>query len=578
MDPQRFFGELKRRNVYRVAIAYGVVAWLLIQIATQVFPFFEIPNWCVRLVVLVIVCGFPLALIFAWAFELTPEGLKRTDEVPPAASITRATGRKIDFVIIAVLLAIIAALVYAYYRSDSGPDKSIAVLPFENLSDEKANAYFADGIQEEILTLLAKISDLKVISRTSTQRYKSAPPNLLEIAKELGVGNILEGSVQKEADRVRINVQLIDARTDRSLWAETYNRKWEDIIGLQSEIAQTVAEALDARLTGREKAKLRAKPTESHVAYDAYLRGRYFLNKRTPESVEKARGLFSKAVTEDLHFALGHAGLADAYIHLAKIGAISADEGAKRAWPEASRALNEDNRLTEGYISRGILLNDFEWNWLAAESDYRKALKLDPNNAAAHQWYARLLAQSGRSEEALREIVAAEHQDPLSPMIQVTKAKLLFVARNYNDAVEPCRKAIELEPGFASAYSMLGQIRIQRGETALGLEAVAKFVDLSNGNGWSKLELAYAHAVAGNQAEVERLVKEATAVPGQFSPYDIATIHSAQNDAAGALQWLQKAIEQRSVDVIWIRVDPRLDYVRSDPQFNGVLSRLVPRR
>ncbi len=264
--------------------------------------------------------------------------------------------------------------------------------------------------------------------------------------------------------------------------------------------------------------------------------------------------------------------------HLAKIGAISADEGAKRVWPEASAALNEDNKLAEGYISRGILLNDFDWNWLAAESDYRKALKLDPNNAAAHQWYARLLAQSGRSEEALREIVAAEQQDPLSPMIQVTKAKLLFVARNYNDAVEPCRKAIELEPGFASAYSMLGQIRIQRGETALGIEAVAKFVDLSNGNGWSKLELAYAHAVAGNQAEVERLVKEATAVPGQFSPYDIATIHSAQNDAAGALQWLQKAIEQRSVDVIWIRVDPRLDYVRSDPQFNGVLSRLVPRR
>lgn len=578
MNPQRFFGELKRRNVYRVAIAYGVVAWLLIQIATQVFPFFEIPPWCVRLVVLAIVSAFPLALVFAWAFELTPEGLKRTDEVLPAESITHLTGRRLDFVIMGVLLAVIAALIYPYFRSQSGWEKSIAVLPFENLSDEKANAYFADGIQDEILTLLGKISDLKVISRTSTQRYKSAPPNLLEIAKQLGVANILEGSVQKDADRVRVNVQLIDARIDRSRWTETYDRQWTDIIGLQSEIAKAVASALKVHLTGREEATLRAKPTESHVAYDAYLRGRYFLNKRTPEGVEKARSLFTQAVTEDPLFALGHAGLANAYIHLAKIGAMPADDASRRAWPEASTALSIDNQLAEGYLARGILLNDFEWNWPASEADYRKALELDPNNAIAHLWYARHLAQSGRFDEALHEIVAAEQQDPLSPMIQVTKGKLLFMARKYDDAVEPCKKAIELDIGFASAYSMLGQIQIHRGETALGIEAAAKFVDLSNGNGWSKLELAYAHAVAGHQAEVERLVEDATAVPGQFSPYDIATIRSSQNDVAEALQWLQKAIEQRSVDVVWIRVDPRLDYVRSDPRFNAVLARMLPRR
>ena len=219
MDPTKFFGELKRRNVYKVAIAYAVVAWLLIQIATQVFPFFEIPNWAVRLVVLLLVIGFPIALILAWAFEITPEGIKRAEDVDLSQSITRRTGRKLDFLIIGVLLLVIA--VFAYQRFGPGqkvavatPEKSIAVLPFENRSEDKANAYFADGIQDEILTRLAKIADLKVISRTSTQHYKSAPENLSEIARQLGVAHIVEGSVQKSGDSVRVNVQLIKAAND----------------------------------------------------------------------------------------------------------------------------------------------------------------------------------------------------------------------------------------------------------------------------------------------------------------------------------------------------------------------------
>src|SRR5437870_2133339 len=237
MDPKNFFGELKRRNVYKVAIAYAVVAWLLIQIATQVFPFFEIPNWVVRLVVLLLVIGFPVALILAWAFEITPEGIKRAEDVDLSQSITRRTGRRLDFLIIAVLLLVIA--VFAYQRfgpsqktlvtAPAVPEKSIAVLPFENRSEDKANAYFADGIQDEILTRLAKIADLKVISRTSTQHYKSAPENLPEIARQLGVAHIVEGSVQKSGDSVRVNVQLIKAANDSHLWADSFDRKLTDI-------------------------------------------------------------------------------------------------------------------------------------------------------------------------------------------------------------------------------------------------------------------------------------------------------------------------------------------------------------
>src|SRR3989449_2781550 len=268
MDPKKFFGELKRRNVYRAAVAYGVVAWFLTQLTTQVFPFFEIPNSAVRFVVIALTAGFPIAMLLSWIYELTPEGVVRTEDLDPveARSVQRKSGRLLDFIIIGALLLVIAMLVVGrlpFYREtgESISQKSIAVLPFENLSEDKANAYFAEGIQEEILTRLAKIADLKVISRTSTQRYQSKPGNLAEIAKQLGVANILEGRVQKVANQVRVNVQLINARTDSHLWAETYDRKLTDIFGVESEIAKGIAEQLRAKLTAQEEQVIAVKPT-----------------------------------------------------------------------------------------------------------------------------------------------------------------------------------------------------------------------------------------------------------------------------------------------------------------------------
>jgi TolB-like protein len=263
VNPEKLFAELKRRNVYKVAIAYAVVAWLLIQVAAQVFPFFEIPNWAVRLVVLVLIIGFPVALIIAWAFEATPEGIKRTE----AADAVGQRSRSRAWIYVVVIAGAISASLFFIGRytatsRQSGsaelPAKSIAVLPFDNLSRDPDNAYFADGIQEEILTRLAKIADLKVISRTSTQQYQSKPGNLSEIAKQLGVANILEGSVQKAADQVRVNVQLINALTDAHLWAETYDRKLTDIFAAETEIAKTIAETLQANLSGKEKKAITA--------------------------------------------------------------------------------------------------------------------------------------------------------------------------------------------------------------------------------------------------------------------------------------------------------------------------------
>jgi TolB-like protein len=334
MGPQKFFSELRRRNVYKVAIAYAVVAWLLIQVATQVFPFFEVPNWTVRLVVLLMAIGFPIALIIAWAFELTPEGIKRTEDVVLAASARQP--RKHAWIIVVIVGAALSAGLFFIGRytgqntASTGDNelsaKSIAVLPFDNLSRDPDNAYFAEGVQDEILTRLAKVADLKVISRTSTQRFRSSPDNLPQIAKQLGVANILQGSVQKAADRVRVTVQLINATTDAHLWAETYDRKLIDIFAVESDIAKTIADTLQAKLSGSEKNAMAKKPTANPEAYELYLKGRFFWNKRTGADLKTGAEYFKQAIAKDPNYALAYAGLADCYVLLSAYGVSTPQE------------------------------------------------------------------------------------------------------------------------------------------------------------------------------------------------------------------------------------------------------------
>src|SRR6266481_3968649 len=280
MDPKKFFGELKRRNVYRAAVAYGVVAWFLTQLTTQVFPFFEIPNSAIRFVVIALAVGFPISLCLSWLYELTPEGIVRTEDLDPvkARSARRVTGRILDFIIIGVLRLVIAMLIYErrplrMSAGESIPEKSIAVLPFENLSEEKANAFFADGVQDEILTDLSRIADLKVISRTSVMHYKSGVArNLREIGQQLGVANVLEGSVQRSGNRVRVNAQLVNARSHRQLWGQTYDRDLADMFAIQSEIATSIAGQLQTRLSPSEKNAIEQAPTNDITAFELYTR------------------------------------------------------------------------------------------------------------------------------------------------------------------------------------------------------------------------------------------------------------------------------------------------------------------
>jgi serine/threonine-protein kinase len=580
---KKFLAELRRRNVYRVAVAYGVVSWLLVQIATQVFPFFDIPNWAIRMIVVVLLLGFPVAVILAWIYELTPEGLQRTDEVVPAKSAP-SKGRKIDFVIIGVLLGIIAIMTWRHFHpgeTAANPDlprKSIAILPFIDLSQTKDQDYFSDGITEQIINSLSHIHGLLVVARTTAFSFKNKDMDVREIGRQLQVGHMLEGSVNRGSDKVRVVARLIDVANGFNLWSETYYSSEKDLLSLQSDVATKVASALRLELKLAETTQMAKSLTQDPEAYDLYLRGRYLLNKRTTDSIEKGRLLFEQAVARDPRFALGHAGIADSYILLGKAGAISPDEASNSAWSEVSTTLGIDENLAEGYISRATILADFDWNWPAAEADFRKALKLNPNSAIAHNWYARNLAQLGRSEEALRESSAAEKLDPLSAFILTSRGKILSVAHRYQEAVASYLKAIDLEGDFGQAFQNLAQAYVHNKQYPQGIEAAKKYVELSNRSSWTKLELAYAYALAGNKAESDRIVNEVTSKNEPFSPYDMATICAVWGDRDAAFDWLGKAIDRRSVDVIWIRVDPRLDPIRSDPRFAQALARLVPRR
>src|SRR6202165_96426 len=311
MNLGNFLAELKRRNVYKVAVAYAVVSWLLIQAASIFFPAFDAPPWVMKIFIIVIIFGFPVALIVAWAFEITPEGIKLESEIEPNKSIARRTGRKIVAVTIALAVVAAGLFVYQLVRSKTTitprqseaatatPNKSIAVLPFDNLSRDPDNAYFCEGVQDEILTRLAKVADLKVISRTSTQHFKSTPDNLPQIAKQLGVAHILEGSVQKANEQVRVNVQLINALTDAHLWADTFDRKLTDIFAVESEIAKTIAETLQAKLSSSAEHVLASRPTDNPEAHELYLKGRYFWNRRTGPNLQRAVGYFEQAIEKD---------------------------------------------------------------------------------------------------------------------------------------------------------------------------------------------------------------------------------------------------------------------------------------
>jgi TolB-like protein/Tfp pilus assembly protein PilF len=450
VNGKSFFAELKRRNVYKVGAAYIVVAWLLIQVTTQIFPFFEIPNWAVRLVVLLLVIGFPVALVLAWAFELTPEGLKRSDEVPPEQSRTRRTGRAITWIVAIAAIVAVALFWFTRARPESAGgalDRSIAVLPFDNRSPDPADAYFADGIQDEIITRLAKIDDLKVISRTSTLEYKEKRRNVRQIATALGVAYLLEAGVQRAGDRVRLNVQLINAARDRHVWAEIYDRKITDIFEVQSDLAAKVAESLHARIARSDLPAVAARPTTNPDAYDAYLRGLAGWKKlsSSTDDQQKVVAHLSRAVQLDPEF-----GLAWALLSAMNTIAYAEFDRTPQRLARAKEALDQAHRLAPNSGDTSFAVGLYHYRGLAdydaALAAFEKAREHSSNRVPATEFSAYVKRRQGKWNDSIGLHRQAIELDPRNPILLSELALTYRALGRFDEARELVDRALELEP------------------------------------------------------------------------------------------------------------------------------------
>jgi TolB-like protein/Tfp pilus assembly protein PilF len=501
MNERNFFAELKRRNVYKVAVAYAIVGWLVMQVAATVVPALPLPDVITSVVVLITLLGFPIALVIAWAFELTPQGLKRTEDVDPAME---KRGKSYTWIYVVVVGAVLSIGLFFLGRYTANkvtprpseattaiPNKSIAVLPFENLSDDKGAAYFADGIQDEILTKLASIADLKVISRTSTAKYKSKPEDLRTVSQQLGVANVLEGSVQKAGDKVRVNVQLIDARADSHLWAKTYDRDMKDVFAIQSEVAQEIADSLQAKLSPAEAKTLATAPTENPEAYDLFLKAEYFANqilsstaKNPAETARTAAGFYEKATAADPNFALAYARLSYLKARIYWYNTDPSPQAIDAATKAGERALQLQPELAEAHLSMGYL---HYWNrrdYDAALAEFDKARKTLPNSANVLTAIAFVHRRQGKMEQALEEFQQSAALSPRDNLLAREIGSTFVYMRRYAEANSAYDRALAMVPDDVETQVARATMLQTSGDLDAASRTLAMIPAAADPDGW----------------------------------------------------------------------------------------------
>jgi len=555
-----FFAELKRRNVVKVGIAYAITGWVVVEIASVVLPIFKAPDWILQVFTLFIILGFPLALIFSWAFEKTSKGLKRTAEVSTEQSITHVTGRKLDFIIIGVLAA--AVVVFALDKfvwvgekaaataavSEERP--SVAVLPFANRSANEDDAFFVDGIHDDLLSHISKIGSIKTISRTSVLQYRDTTKTIPQIAAELGVATVLEGGVQRAGEQVRINVQLIDARTDEHLWSEIYDRQLSaaNIFAIQSEISTAIAEALETTLSSEEQDRLNTVPTENLAALEAYFLGKQRMATRKTAALAEAVRYLEQAIALDPDFALAYVALADTYRLQNNYAGLPRDEMDAKGQAAIDKALQLDNKLGEAYTSLANLRqrrSDYD----GAEAAFKRALELNPNYAPAYQWYGEFLAlRVGRPEDALVQSRRAVALDPLSAIINTDFAEALDVAGHFDEALAQYQKAIAIDPAFAVAYIQSGLIYWwARGRLDEAIPWFEKSISLDSGNLFSPVLLGLIHLDLGDHHQAEYGIHRSLKLgPDSLGPnWAMEWLYLYRGQEAQALEFARKALTIR---------------------------------
>jgi len=501
---------------------------------------------------------------------------------PQVPTKFRQAVKKRRRLMIAVLILFAAAAGAGYYffshrLSFKAPAKSIAVLPFENLSRDPDNAYFAEGMQDEILARLSKIADLKVISRTSTQRFKSAPGDLREIAKQLGVANVLEGSVQRASDQVRVNVQLINALNDAHLWSDIYDRKLTDIFAVESDIAKTIADTLQAKLTGAEKQLIAAQPTSDLTAYELYLKGRVLWGKRGGENIQQAVGFYEQAIARDPNYALAYSGLAEAYVLLPQYTATAPQEAYSKAKAAALKALQLDDKLAEAHTALASLITS-DLGIAASISEFKRAIALKPNYATAHHWYGYgPLRAIGRFDEAIAEGKRAVELDPLSPIMNANLGETLLCAHRHDEAMAQFRKTLEIDPTFFYAHEVLGLALQLKGDLPAAIAEYTRAQQLSDFEE-VRVMLATAKAQSGDKEAAKQMLAELEEQGRHryVRPYWRALLYLSLGNHDEAIRWLGQGVaDNASYEIFFIKVDPLLDPLRGDPRFEALVQRVV---
>ena len=564
----RFVAELKRRNVPRIAAFYAAAGWLVVQIATQVLPVFEMPTWMMRVVVVAVVLGFPCALLFAWFYELTPEGLKRESEVDRSESTARSSGRKLDRWIVGILAAAVVVLLANQFvphrnRTDSALAKAIAVLPLANDTGDPANEYFSDGLSEELISALAQIKELRVIARTSSFHFKNTNEESKVIGAALGVGYLLEGSVRKSADRARIAVNLVRVVDGVNAWSQIYDRALPNIFGVQAEIAQSVADALKVTLLGDAARNPDAPSNQNYDTYTAYLQGRFYEQRYTAADLRKAIDYYDAAVRSDPHYGLAYAALSKSWWALGDITGENVAEANRKAREAAERAVAEEPNLADGHSALGQILVSVDRNAKAAEASYRRAAALAPASVEPKIGLASVIADFGQIEEAVELLQEAVRLEPLTTNAHFDLARLLTSLGHYDEAGKSARKAIELQPGGAGTWEMLALVEAKRGDGEAALKAAAQETDPD----WRAYAMALAQQARGDKTAADASLNALIAGHSDDMSIQIATVYAFRGDADKTFEWLDQAYEKQDPGVMAIIDNPFTQDLRSDPRF-----------
>jgi len=575
-----FFSELKRRNVYKVAIAYAVVGWLLVQVATQVFPFLEIPNWAIRLIILLVAIGFPIALVIAWAFELTPEGLKRTEDVelPPGSGSKNRT-----WIYVALIGAALSVGLFFIGRYTAGghptprqsaaaiaPQKSIAVLPLLNESGDPGDEYFSDGLSEELIAALGQIRNLKVIGRSSSFRFKDRKEEPKTIGEKLGVSTLLEGTVRKQGNKVRIVAELINAADGTELWSRIFDRELKDIFAVQTEIAQAVAASLELTLLGTKDAPAASASTQNADAHNAYLQGHFYFARRNVEDYRKAISFFDEAIRIDPDYALAYAERAEAWTF---IGDLNPEEK-KKAWAaarrDAEKAVAVGANLAEAHAALGWVRFFSERKFAEGLAELKRARELAPANPTANDLLARVLIYVYQLAEAEKLARQAIEVDPLAFLARGNLARILLAEGKLDEADAEARKSAELQPAGAGSHRWQVVAAVLRGDG----ETALREAQLEPNEGYHRFELALAYYARGDRAAADAALADMVANDRNLLAYQIAEVYAWRGETDKAFEWLQISYDNHDTGLLSLLIDPLMRGLRSDPRYKIMVEKV----